>query len=270
MATKKKFSLLEFILRLLGLWRGDSKSDDEVSVQQSQDAAAEAFPYHLRDDFLSAAEFSFYSVLRETAGNQAVICAKVSLSDLFWVKRTDAAKHRTYTNKIDRKHIDFLLCDPLTMKPLLGIELDDKSHQREDRKQRDQFVDGVFAAAGLPLLHVPVKRAYVISEIAALLTPYLPASGLPASSVPANAAPPITETASAHADVKVANAALKAKSPAVPVNTQTDSAPRCPKCDGEMTLRTVKKGEHAGKRFWGCTNYPQCRSMLPYKEPIPS
>lgn len=40
-----------------------------------------------------------------------------------------------------------LLCEPKTMKPLLGIELDDASHIRTNHQARDEFVNRVFAAA---------------------------------------------------------------------------------------------------------------------------
>ena len=33
----------------------------------------------------------------------------------------------------------------------------------------------------------------------------------------------------------------------------------CPRCDGELVLRTVKKGNNAGSQFYGCINYPKCR-----------
>jgi len=111
----------------------------------------------------------------------------------------------------------------------VGIELDDSSHQRPDRQARDQFVDGVFAAAQLPLLHIPVKRSYVTTEIAALLAPYL--GGTPAVSAPAA---PVAES------------------------------PVCPKCGSPMILRTAKSGANAGNHFWGCSNYPNCRGILPH------
>jgi hypothetical protein len=38
-----------------------------------------------------------------------------------------------------------------------------------------------------------------------------------------------------------------------------ESDTSCPKCGGEMVLRRVKKGEHAGKSFWGCVRFPKCR-----------
>lgn len=177
-------------------------------------------------------------MLRTVIGSRAVVCTKVALGDLFYVKRDDPSRYRIYTNKIDRKHVDFLLCDPATMRPLVGIELDDKSHQRPDRQERDAFVDQAFQAAGLALLHVPAKRAYVVTELAAQLTPFLPMVPEPA---------PVSQTVE--------------EAPA-----SSNGAPPCPKCSSPMMLRTAKSGIDAGKRFWGCSNYPACRSMLPYSE----
>jgi len=53
---------------------------------------------------------------------------------------------------INRKHVDFLLVRSNDLAPVAGIELDDSSHEEEDRQQRDVFVDEAFASAGLPLL----------------------------------------------------------------------------------------------------------------------
>ena len=33
----------------------------------------------------------------------------------------------------------------------------------------------------------------------------------------------------------------------------------CPTCSGAMVRRTAKRGDNAGKAFWGCTSYPACR-----------
>jgi hypothetical protein len=128
---------------------------------------------NLRDSFLSNAEVIFYHVIRTVVGERAQVLSKVSLGDIFYVKSSDASKYRIYTNKIDRKHVDFLLCNPQAMRPFLGIELDDKSHNRDDRKERDQFVDQVFAAAGIPLLCVAVKHTYSTQEVQALLQPHI-------------------------------------------------------------------------------------------------
>lgn len=242
MTSDNKFGLLRKLLRTLGL--SPQAADDVVNFivdllvgetkASSQSGQSPEFPYHLREHFLSPAELGFFEVLQTVVNNRAVLCTKVALGDIFWVKKDDPSRFRIYTNKIDRKHVDFLVCDSTTMRPLVGIELDDKSHQRQDRQQRDAFVDQVFKAAGLPLLHIPVKRGYIVTEIAAQLAPFLsPASHL--------------------------------KTPLTPSSEVSElSAPSCPKCGNIMVQRTAKSGANAGNHFWGCSNYPTCRSTLPY------
>lgn len=35
----------------------------------------------------------------------------------------------------------------------------------------------------------------------------------------------------------------------------------CPKCGSKLVLRTAKKGENAGKQFYGCSAFPKCRHI---------
>jgi restriction system protein len=57
-------------------------------------------------------------------------------------------------------------------------------------------------------------------------------------------------------------------SPAEPDETPATS-PRqgagalCPACGAEMLQRTAKRGRNAGRKFWGCSRYPDCRGTLP-------
>ena len=37
------------------------------------------------------------------------------------------------------------------------------------------------------------------------------------------------------------------------------SAPSCPRCGAQMKLRVAKAGATAGKSFWGCVKFPDCR-----------
>ncbi len=248
MPSENKFGLLRKLLRAFGL--SQDAVDDIVNwiadllagKNEAATAQSPEFPYRQREHFLTSAELSFFMILKTIVGERAALSAKVGLGDLFVVKTEDQSRYRVYTNKIDRKHVDFLLCDLATMRPLVGIELDDSSHQRADRQARDEFVDQVFAVAGLPILHVPAKRTYVVAEVAAQLAPYL------------GAAP---ESGTVRTPVKV-----EASSPSV----SSSDAPICPKCGGQMVLRIAKSGANAGNRFWGCSNYPNCRSMLPYEK----
>jgi len=52
--------------------------------------------------------------------------------------------------------------------------------------------------------------------------------------------------------------------PNQPPASSTISAhtPICPQCAAVMVLRTAKQGTNAGKQFWGCSRYPQCRGIV--------
>lgn len=45
------------------------------------------------------------------------------------------------------------------------------------------------------------------------------------------------------------------------------STTTCPNCGGELVLRTVKRGEKAGKNFYGCSKFPACRFMRATENP---
>jgi very-short-patch-repair endonuclease len=83
----------------------------------------------------------------------------VRLADLIQV-RPQTPKYQSWQNRIHAKHVDFLLCDQGTLEAKLAVELDDKTHNRPDRRQRDQFVDQALADAGLPLLRIDAGESY--------------------------------------------------------------------------------------------------------------
>jgi hypothetical protein len=176
MGSQEKFSLLRSIMKALGLPQDAiddiiERIDDFLTIGSDKSGGPPEYPYNIRDNFLSPAEHSFYHVLKHIVADKALICTKVSLSDVFYVKSNDPSRFRTYTNKIDRKHVDFLLCDPKTLQPWVGIELDDKSHQKSDRRERDAFVEKVYEAAKLPLARFPVRRSYAPAELESALNP---------------------------------------------------------------------------------------------------
>jgi four helix bundle suffix protein len=40
---------------------------------------------------------------------------------------------------------------------------------------------------------------------------------------------------------------------------RTDHIPNCSLCGKAMVLRTAQSGKNAGKQFWGCSAYPECK-----------
>lgn len=47
---------------------------------------------------------------------------------------------------------------------------------------------------------------------------------------------------------------------------QREDAPLCPECEAPMRKRTAKSGANAGKAFWGCSKYLDCKGIRELKE----
>ena len=129
-----------------------------------------------------------------------------------------------YLSKINKKHVDFLLCDPSTMKPLCGIELDDISHTSKKSYERDLFVEKVYKDANFELIRLSSKYTY--KEIETALT------------------------------------GVFDRPQEISVVQNNNETVLCPKCSIPMVLRKANKGQNAGKEFYGCPNYPQCKQVI--------
>ena len=121
-------------------------------------ARARRLPYFSRETLLTQGETAFYRVLRQVVPDGMALCFKVRLCDL--IDCAADARRKGFWSKISQKHIDFVLVDASDTAIRLAIELDDRSHDRQDRRARDAFVDGALDVAGIPILRVPAAGEY--------------------------------------------------------------------------------------------------------------
>ena len=123
-------------------------------------------PFLITNSLLTKAEMNFYKVLKDIIDNEKqIICPKVRMIDVLWTKTYRVENKLTFINKVNRKHFDFVVCDKETLKPLMAIELDDKSHEEEARRERDEFVDALFIGLKFKVVHIPVQYSYNINEL---------------------------------------------------------------------------------------------------------
>lgn len=184
----------------------------------------ERLPYRLREPFLSKTEAALFRLLNELMGVRYVICPKVALSDLFMIVRPNENVH--FFNKIFRKHVDFLLCDPKTFAPSFGVEIV-KPIAKNGVREADKFMQELFADAGLPLVHIPSGETYEPSDLIALFQ---------------------------LAVVKVG----KTSNSSGPL----DAVPNCPVCGKMMVLRVHRNGTSAGTEYYGCIDSPRCKGLV--------
>lgn len=127
-------------------------------------ATPTSLPYRRKDYLLTQAERSLFGVLSEAVKDRYFIFAKVRLADLVWLpKGTDS--WQSHFNRVQSKHIDFVICDRASIRPMLCVELDDASHGRASRQTRDAFVDAALLAAGLPFIRIRAAKAYNVAEL---------------------------------------------------------------------------------------------------------
>ncbi|HET9587906.1 MAG TPA: DUF2726 domain-containing protein [Anaerolineales bacterium] len=192
-------------------------------------APDERLPYRLRERFMSGPELALYRVLVELVEDRYVICPKVGLNDIFFIVRPNENVH--YFNKIFRKHVDFLLCHPKTLKPAFGIELV-KSLAKDDTRERDQFMEDLFLGAGLPLVQIPWSERYNIVDLVD----------------------------------RFKQALLKLKDTgSLRANDRADSIPMCPVCGRMMVLRVHRVGPDEGQEYYGCVDNPHCPGVVEIK-----
>jgi predicted RNA-binding Zn-ribbon protein involved in translation (DUF1610 family) len=196
-----------------------------ISIREPQ-KAREQLPYRLREHFLSTPERALLRVLQKMMGERYLICPKVALNDIFYIARPNENVH--FFNKFFRKHVDFLLCEPETLKPSIGIELVKPIFKAETR-EADQFMADLFISARLPLIHVQSSEHYVEKDLAVLF--------------------------------ELAVIKVKETGPLRAI-TKTDSVPMCPECGKMMVLRIQRAGGNAGRNYYGCVDSPGCAGTV--------
>ena len=102
--------------------------------------------YKKKDALMSEPEKTLYVNLLNALGREYDVFPQVALLSV-----VDKITQASYRNELFRI-IDFVLCDKKSSAPKLVIELNDASHLRADRRERDEKVKCILERADLPLL----------------------------------------------------------------------------------------------------------------------
>lgn len=107
-------------------------------------------------------ELNFYTALLEVAKElDLIVFSQVSLYNILETKSNLDYKTKTiFFNKIASKSIDFVLVDKKDCRIKLCIELDDNTHKKEKRIERDNFINKLFKDLEIDLLRYPLYNIY--------------------------------------------------------------------------------------------------------------
>jgi very-short-patch-repair endonuclease len=111
------------------------------------------YQYTKKEYLMTQSERECFYVLHKIIGDTYYIFPQIHLSSFLEHKIKGQSWFGAFKH-INEKSVDFILCDKQNLSIRLAIELDDKSHELETRKERDREVERILKSAGMPLLRI--------------------------------------------------------------------------------------------------------------------
>lgn len=143
------FAIIFFILGLILKLSNNTNNDNYIK-------------YLIKNNPMTETEQKFISYLKVfTDKYNLIILPQVQLQSIF---KTINKKDISSFNKIKSKSIDFAIVDNKYNYKLF-IELDDYTHNRQDRVKRDLFVNNLFNSYNLKLKRIKVQNKYNLEEL---------------------------------------------------------------------------------------------------------
>lgn len=152
------------LTNLLDSFRGEHSSEsDQIS---ETDGGTEN--YKRKSSILTQTENEFYTQLCNAlyfAGLKVIVWPQVNVSSIIETVGKDSQQRMKAFNRICRKSVDYVIVNQKTRETILCIELDDYTHNRNSRQERDNFINSIFISVGIPLFRVKAERNYDFNEI---------------------------------------------------------------------------------------------------------
>lgn len=134
------------------------------------------WPFTVRKPMSVPEQVLYFRLLEAMPGN--IVLAQVQLSRFLGVKRGHPVQ--SWLNRINRLSVDFLILEK-DASVVAAVELDDKTHQRSDRREADVRKNRALAAAGVRLIRWNVANMpsapSIRTELHSPEPPPRPASG---------------------------------------------------------------------------------------------
>lgn len=115
--------------------------------------------YSKKEYLLTQNELKFYKLLKTITDKlELTLFCQVALYEII-----NAKDYKDF-NKIKSKSIDFVITEK-NCKIKLCIELDDETHKRQDRIERDSFINDIFKNTNTKLLRIKTQNYYNLEEL---------------------------------------------------------------------------------------------------------
>jgi very-short-patch-repair endonuclease len=138
-----------------------------ISKVKSQGGGTEGvWPFYAKKPLSRPEQVLYFRLVK--ALPEHIVLSQVQLSRLLGVKKGN--NYRAWLNRINRMSADFVVCNK-DSSIVAVIELDDATHQKEDRKAADAKKDKALISAGIRIIR---WQANTIPDIATIQVTIMP------------------------------------------------------------------------------------------------
>ncbi len=141
--------------------RGSKSDRDAVTAK----AEKRRYAYTPRNSLMTRREGEFFWKLQNVTQDRYFIFPQVHLSSLLDHRIKGQVWSHAFRH-INGKSVDYVLCSKTTLQPVYAVELDDRSHDKADRIERDIEVEHIFQEANIPLVRFRDYRELSEEDIA--------------------------------------------------------------------------------------------------------
>lgn len=135
-----------------------------AKVKSQGGSSNEAWPFYAKKPLSQPEQILYFRLVQ--ALPEHIVLAQVQLSRLLGVKKGN--NYQAWFNRINRMSADFVVCNK-DSSIVAVIELDDATHQREDRLAADAKKDRALSSADIRVIRWQVKAIPDIATIQSFL-----------------------------------------------------------------------------------------------------
>lgn len=143
--------------------QAEDSNENNSQIKKSQ------YKYYAKSYVMTSRENECFKILNEIFSSKWFVVPQVHLSALLDY-RVKGQNWNAAFRHINGKSVDFVLIGKESYKVICAIELDDSTHNKPERKERDVEIERIFNQARIPLARISKFESMTKPELAKVIT----------------------------------------------------------------------------------------------------
>jgi len=143
--------------------QAEDSNENNNQIKKSQ------YKYYAKSYVMTSRENECFKILNEVFSSKWFVIPQVHLSALLDY-RVKGQNWNAAFRHINGKSVDFVLIGKESYRVICAIELDDSTHNKPERKERDVEIERIFNQAKIPLARISKFEAMTKAELAKVIT----------------------------------------------------------------------------------------------------